>query len=222
MCREGQQDDNGKWKYTGELSNTGQDYLKMITDCINNNGDVKHSLIGHKAVIDNHTGGIQEAGVVCEHFGNLVGLDTQFKGLNVLQILGAPNVGSEDVEMHAKMLYGMTEAPLDFTRNADGSYADANVQKVADAIVKSELVQALGRARLVRNPAIIVLWTSLELPSITHRPETFLFDEVDFQKAKGNLDKLAAMIVANAQSPYKGEIICLPPNVGKQQKAARA
>ena len=224
---EGQQDDNGKWKYTGELSNTGQDYLKMITDCINNNGDVKHSLIGHKAVIDNHTGGLQEAGVVCEHFGNLVGLDTKFKGLNVLQILGTPNVGSEDVQTHAKMLYGMTEAPLDFTRNADGSYADANVQKVADALVKSELVQAFGRGRPVRNPAIIVLWTSLELPSITHRPQTFLFDEVDFQQAEGNLDKLAAMIAkreaqeaAEAEAVEKGDIEGVMKATGVSRRTA--
>ena len=226
----GEQDENtGKWKYTGELSRTGEKYRQHITDFMTAQPNMKHGLIAHKAIIEYHTDDLQrETGVVCEHFGNLVGLDSKFKGIDVLQILGSPNVGSEAVETHSKMMFGMTEKSLDFTRNEDGSYADKNVQKVADALVKSELTQAIGRARLVRNPARVVIWTSQELPSVTHREQTRLFDEVDFQQAEGNLERLEEIIAereareaTEAEAIKKGDVQGVVAATGVSERTAR-
>lgn len=225
---QGEKDDKGKWQYTSKLSDTGKKYLKRITESIKAQPHKKHGFIAHKAIIKHHTNELQEAGVVCEHFGNLVGLDTKFKGVDVLHILGAPNVGQEAIETAAKMLFGLTDAPLDFTRNEDGSYADANVQAVADAIVKSELIQAIGRARLVRNPASLVLWCSLELPSVTHRKQTILFDPADWDNAHGNLDALPAVIASRVAQEAReqeavdaGDVQAYAKAAGQSERTAR-
>lgn len=190
----GEKDAKGKWRYTRELSETGKQYLERIRESIANS-KVNCGFIGHKAVIENHTDGLDAP---TGHFGGLVGLNQHFyrdedDGIT-LHILGSPNVGQEAVETAAKLLYGMTASPLDFTRNDDGTYDDPNVQTVADAIVKSELTQAVGRAGLVKNPSTVVIWTSQELPSISHRNQTTLFDETDWENAQGNLDALPAVI----------------------------
>ncbi len=57
-------------------------------------------------------------------------------------------------------------------------------------------MQAIGRAGLVKNPLTVVLWTSLELPSVSHRDQTQHFDEVDWMNADGNLDTLPGIIEA--------------------------
>ena len=190
----GDKDDKGRWYYTTDLTDTGVSFLDRITKSIEAEPDLNHAFIAHKAVIENHTEHLQNAGVVCVHYGNLVGLDTGFKGVNVLHLLGSSEIGQHTIETHAKLLYGMTESPLDFTRNDDGTFSDQNVQAIYDASVKSELMQAIGRARLVINPACVVLWTSHELPTVTHRDQTLLFDESDWDNAKGNLHALPAVI----------------------------
>ena len=57
-------------------------------------------------------------------------------------------------------------------------------------------MQASGRAGLVKNPSTVVLRTSLELPSVSHRDQTHQFDEVDWMNADGNLDTLPGIIEA--------------------------
>ena len=218
----------GKWRYTGELSRTGKRFIDTIHTVIAAHPDKKHGLIAHKAIIEHHAEELKAAGVVYEHFGNLVGLDSKFKDIDVLQILGSPDVGSEAVKIHSMMMFGMTDHPLDFTRNEDGSYADPNVQKVADALVKSELIQAFGRARLVRNPASVILWTSLELPSVSHRPQTLLFDEMDIEAVDGNLDALPAVLTkrqaqetAEAEAIEDGDVQAVVETTGVSERTAR-
>ena len=113
----------------------------------------------------------------------------------VLHILGAPHEPLEITEHHYNLLYGDLEKPPDFTRDdTTGEYRDAHMQAVYEAGVKSELMQAIGRAGLVKNPSTVVLWTSLELPSVSHRDQTQQFDEVDWMNADGNLDTLPGII----------------------------
>ena len=204
----GEKDAKGKWQYTSKLSDTGKQYLDRITKSIEQS-DEKCGFIGHKAIIKNHTDSLDAAP---GHFGGLIGLNQHFHrdedNRILLHVLGSPNVGQEAVETAAKLLFGMTEAPLDFTRNDDGTYDDPNVQAVADSLVKSELTQGIGRAGLVKNPSTVVLWTSVELPSITHRTKTTLFDESDWDTAEGNLDVLVDVIAQReAQEAAEAEAI---------------
>ena len=187
---EGEQDSKGHWQYTPQLTQTGQAYLDKIKASIETS-DKKSGFIGHKMVIDNHTDDIDAA---TGHFGGLVGLNQHFhrdkdEGIR-LHILGTPNIGQEALETACKLLLGMTESSLDFTRNDDGTYSDPNVQTVADAIVQSELTQAVGRAGLVKNPSEVIIWSSYEIPSISYRKQTLHLDECDWIHAGGDLDAL--------------------------------
>ena len=198
---EGQQDkETGRWKYTSKLTRTGQDSLDKIKASIEQS-DKQCGFIGHKTIVDNHTEGMVAA---TGHFGGLVGLNQHFyrdedDGI-LLHILGTPNVGQNVVELAARLLFGMTDAPLDFNRNDDGTYDDPNVQAVADAIIQSESTQAVGRAGLAKNPSDVVIRSSYELPSISHREQTILFDENDWEAADGNIDDLAQIVAEREKS----------------------
>ena len=228
----GDKDEKGKWRYTGELSDTGQKYLQRITQSVKAQPEKKHGFIAHKAIVENHTEELQALGVICGHFGNLVGLDARFKrdsgGLDVLHILGSPEVPQWTTEEHTKLLFGMTDAPHDFTRNDDGTFQDANVQAVYDAGVKSELMQAFGRAGLVLHPTTVVLWTAHDLPSVTHRNQTRLFDENDWDHADGNLDALPKAIAqreareaAEAEAVEQGDVKATAEAKGITERHAR-
>ena len=194
---EGAQDDEtGKWKYTNELTKTGQGFMDRIKTSIDQSKK-KSGFIGHKSVVDTHTADWE---VPTANFGGLVGLNERFyrnedAGI-LLHILGTPNVGQEAVHTAAKLLYGMTSTPLDFTRNDDGTYDDPSVQAVADAIVQDEMIQAVGRAGLVKNPSDVVIWSSYEIPSITHRDQTLLFTEADWENADGDFDQLPGVVAS--------------------------
>ena len=56
--------------------------------------------------------------------------------------------------------------------------------------------QAIGRGRLVSRPVAVVVWCSHHLPGITDREQTILFDEVDWQQAEGDLEKLQVVVSA--------------------------
>ena len=165
--------------------------------------------------------------MVCVHFGNLVGLDTIFRDVEVLHILGSPEVGAETVQHAAKLLFGLTDEPLCFDRN-ETRYTDDNVEAVYDALVKSELVQAIGRARLVENAKTVILWTSKELPSVTHREQTTLFQESDWIDAGADITKLPEAITnRNArqaeidEATANGDVKALAERTGQSERSAR-
>ena len=191
-------DGKERWHYTG-FSTTGQQTYDAILESAKANPHRRHALISFKWVIDTHADALQEANIITGHFGGLVGLDQHF-GRDTdtpidLHILGAPEVPPYETERRYQLLYGDRETPPDFTRNdTTGEYHDKDVQAVYEAGVKSELMQAIGRAGLVKNPSTVVLWTSHNLPSVSHREQTQHFDEVDWAAADNNLDALPGVI----------------------------
>ena len=73
--------------------------------------------------------------------------------------------------------------------DATGVYADSRLQAIADSHVTGELIQAIGRARLVRREGVqVVIMTGRELPGISGRSETTLFDLEDLITAGGLLN----------------------------------
>ena len=195
-------DGKERWHYT-EFSTTGQQTYDAILESAKANPHRRHALISFKWVIDTHADALQEVNIITGHFGGLVGLDQHFgRDTNtpiVLHILGAPEVPPHETERRYKLLYGDRETPPDFTRDElTGEYRDKDMQTVYEAGVKSELMQAIGRAGLVKNPSTVVLWTSHELQSVSHREQTQHFDEVDWANAEGNLNALPGVIAQRA------------------------
>ena len=93
------------------------------------------------------------------------------------------------------MLFGNDDKPLYYDPKIDPHhYKDERIQDVYQQSVAGLLTQIIGRAGLSRwTDKTVVLLTSMPLPDITDRPETHLFDWVDFQIA-GGLDKLPEVI----------------------------
>ena len=201
-----------RWHYTG-FSATGQKEFNDILAFVKANPQRPHALISFKWVTEKCADELQEAGIITGHFGGLVGLDTHFRRDTdtpiFLHILGAPEVPPYETEHRYQLLYGDRETPPDFTRNdTTGEYHEKDVQAVYEAGVKSELMQATGRAGLVKNPSIVILWSSHDLPSVSHRDQTFHWDHVDWAAADNNLDILREVIAQReAQEVAESEAI---------------
>ena len=191
-------DGKERWHYTG-FSATGQKEFDDTLAFVKANPQRPHALISYKWVIDTHASELQEAGMITGHFGGLMGLDTHFRRDTdtpiFLHILGAPEVPPYETEHRYQLLYGDRETPPDFTRNdTTGEYHNKDVQAIYEAGVKSELMQAIGRAGLVKNPSTVILRTSHDLPSVSHRDQTIHWDHVDSAAADNNLDTLREVV----------------------------
>ena len=223
-------DGKERWHYTG-FSATGQKEFNDILAFVKANPQRPHALISFKWVTEKCADELQEAGIITGHFGGLVGLDTHFRRDTdtpiFLHILGAPEVPPYETEHRYQLLYGDRETPPDFTRNdTTGEYHEKDVQAVYEAGVKSELMQATGRAGLVKNPSIVILWSSHDLPSVSHRDQTFHWDHVDWAAADNNLDILREVIaqreaqeVAESEAIASGDVQAVMEikGVGKSQ-----
>lgn len=179
------------------LSETGESYWKRIIADIHQNPDTAHAIITYKQVLDWKNNQIAselaelDNIVATAHFGNLVGLDTDFETAEVFHIFGSPEIPHHEIAWRAKMFYGNDDQPLDYTRDPEtGKYNDPRLQRIWINAVIGELIQAIGRARLVRKDATVILWTSHYIEGITDREQTRLFDEADWDIADG-LQKLA-------------------------------
>ena len=191
-------DGKERWHYTG-FSVTGQKAFDDILAFVKANPQRPHALISYKWVIETYADELQEAGIITGHYGGLVGLDTHFgrdKDTPIfLHILGAPEVPPYETEHRYQLLFGDRETPPDFTRNdTTGEYQDPIVQTVYNAGVKNEMMQAIGRAGLVKNPSDVIIHSSHDLPSVSHREQTQDFDETDWAAADNNLDTLREVI----------------------------
>ena len=156
--------EKGNWEYTGELTATGKAYMEQILESLKAT-DGQKAFISHKPIVDAYQSELDALGVKTRHFGGLVGLDAHFgrdtdDGIT-LHILGSPEIPQHEVEYRANLL-------------------SADKETVREVCVQSELTQAIGRAGLVKNPSTVVLWTSVELPSVSHREQTILYDDTDW------------------------------------------
>lgn len=183
----------GKEKWVPiRLSKTGQRLWHLVEQQIRTTPEKKHGIISYKQVLEWIEPEIKELQIqAVANFGGLVGLDTKFESVDTLWVLFSPELPPGELEWRAKMLFGNDDDPLSFQRNKDGTFTDARVQQVYDAGVIAELLQAIGRARLVLHAREVVLLCAHPLPGISER--AILFDETDWQVA-GGLSNLAQVV----------------------------
>lgn len=184
-------DGKEKWVPIG-FSDTGQRLWHLVEQEIRSTPDKKHGIISYKQVLEWIQPEIEELEIeAVANYGGLVGLDTKFENVDTLWLLFAPEVPPSELEWNARMVFGNDTEPLSFERDESGNWADARVQQVFDACVIAELVQAVGRARLVLYAKRVVIVSALPLPGITQR--AVLFDETDWEIA-GGLANLASTV----------------------------
>ena len=112
-------------------------------------------------------------GIAYSYFHNTEGLDTRFSECDVFHVLGMPARTPFDISWTAKT-WQITE------------------DEVSDRLITTELRQAIGRARLVRNPNTVILYTSHKVDGFTERAK--LTDENDWKAADFRFAHLAHQI----------------------------
>ena len=181
------------------LSSTGENYWQRMIHEIARTPATQHAIITYKLLFEwkqnEETSDLSELDNITAtaHYGNLVGLDTDFQDADTLWILFAPEIPHHEIQWRAKLFFGDDTEPLNYDRDENGVYRDKRLQKVWENAVIAELIQAIGRARLVRKARTVIILTSHFIPGITDRNETRLFDEADWEIA-GSIEGLDTAI----------------------------
>ena len=183
------------WDVIG-MSKTGQRFFSGIRAEIERDPSVKHAIITYRGILG-HLESIAEKENVCfvTDFKETRRFEPAFEEAEVIWIVGVPVWSPSVIRRRSRILFGNDETPLSYDEDtASGCYKDDRVQSVYEQNVIGYLTRIVGRAKLNRLAGKrVVLLTSLKLPEITDRSETFLFDWEDFEVA-GGLDKLAEVI----------------------------
>jgi hypothetical protein len=188
-------DYDSTWDVIG-LSKLGERFFLGICAEIQRDPSVKHAIITYDPIIE-QLKDVAEKENVCllTEFKDLDKLETAFEAADVIWIVGTPYWEQGLVWRHAQFLFGNDEEPLCYeTETKFQHYKDERIQRIYAQTVTDLITEIVGRAGLNRwIGKKVVLMSSLEIPDITDRPETLLFDWEDFEIA-GGLDKLAETI----------------------------
>ncbi|MYF99831.1 hypothetical protein F4212_11995 [Candidatus Poribacteria bacterium] len=179
-----------------ELSKLGERYFRGIRAEIDKDPSIKHAIV----TTDSITGKLTDLTArqnVCfvTTFKTLHEVETNFEAAQVLWIVGTPYLEQHAIWREAQMLFGNDEKPLNYEGDIwTGDYKDERIQEIFNQKLSGLLTQVVGRVGLNRNSGkTLMLLTDFELPDITDRLETFLFDWEDFEIA-GGLHKLQETI----------------------------
>ena len=169
------------------LKGFGQRAWDAMIDEMERTPDKCHAVITYKCLAENTV----PAGTIIAHYGAVEGENERYASADVFWVLFDPRLPPAEVVRRAKAIYGRDPKPLGYGYDDEtGVYADSRLQDIADSHATGELIQAIGRARLVRREGVqVVIMTGRELPGISGRSETTLFDLEDLITA-GGLSKL--------------------------------
>ena len=188
-------DYDNNWDIIG-LSKIGERFLLGICAEIERDPSVKHGIITYAPLID-QIGHVADKQNVCllTRFKNLYNLDAAFEAAEVVWIVGTPYWDTGVIWHQAQLIFGNDEEPLCYDADTEFQhYKDERVQRIYTQIVAGLITDTIGRVGLNRwDNKKVVLISSLDIPDITDRPETLLFDWEDFEIA-GGLDTLTETI----------------------------
>ena len=201
-------DYDSTWDAIG-FSKMGKRFFLSIYAEIQRDPSVKHAIISYHAIID-QLSDIAEKENVCllTNFQELNNSETVFEAADVIWIVGTPFWEPGAMWRRAQILFGNDEEPLCYEADAEFQYyKDKRVQRIYTQTVAELVTEIVGRAGLNRwRGKKVVLISSLEIPGITDRPETLLFDWEDFEIA-GELNKLPETIATRQRFEAEREQI---------------
>ena len=188
-------DYDNTWDVIG-LTKMGERFFLGICAEILRDPSVKHAIITHEPIIPQLKEVAKKENVcLVTEFRKLGNSETAFETADIVWIVGTPHWEPGVMWWRAQVLYGSDEEPLSYEADTEFQhYKDERVQRGYIQTVAELITYIVGLAGLNRlSNKKIVLVSSLEIPDITDRPETLLFDWEDFEVA-GGLDKLAETI----------------------------
>ena len=193
-------DYNSTWDVIG-LSKMGERFFLGICAEIDRDLNVKHAIITHNPIVQ-QLREVAEKENVCllTKFKSWHDLGSAFQAAEVIWIVGTPPWEPGVMWRYAQIAFGNDESPLSYEAEPEFQYyKDERVQRIYTQAVTDIITDTVGRAGLNRlGGKKVVFVNSLEIPNITDRPETLLFDWEDFEIA-GSLDKLAETIATRQQ-----------------------
>ena len=178
------------------ISKIGQRFFAGIQSEIERDSSVKHAIITYKSVAARLQDIAEKENVsFVTSFESERGLWDAFRESQVIWIVGTPTLQPTRVWQRAQVLFGNDEQPLSYEEEMEtGGYKDERIQGIYEQEIVHQLTQTVLRTGLNQwTDRKVVLISSLALPGITDRPETFLFDWEDFEVADG-LDKLPEVV----------------------------
>ena len=175
------------WDIIG-VSETGQRVFQGICGEIDRDPMVKHGIITNQLTIKSLQNiALKENVCFVKHFKESKRVETDFEEPEVFWIVGTPIWEPGIIWRQAQILFGNDEAPLSYeTETEPRRYKDERVQYVYEKNAVGLLTKIVGMTGIHRlTGKKIILLSSLELPDITDRSETLLFDWEDFEVAGG-------------------------------------
>ena len=188
-------DYDSTWDVIG-LSKIGERIFLGICAEIERDASVKHAIITYDPAIEQLKDVAKKENVcLLTEFKSLYNLETAFEAAEVVWIVGTPYWEPGIIWRRAQILFGNDTEPLCYEADTEFQhYKDERVQRIYTQTVAEYITEIVGHAGLnCWSGKKVVLVSSLEIPDITDRPETLLFDWEDFEVA-GGLDKLPEVI----------------------------
>lgn len=174
------------FKPTG-LKGAGVKLWKMFTDAVEQDPKNTHALITYQCVLEWKADWLKNHPNVIAHanYGGLEGIN-EMQEADYLWILFSPERTPDDILNSAQLFYGddAEGGPLSTERTDAGLYTDERMQRVRDHLVKGELIQAVGRARLNRTAGTVIVGTAEDIPTVTNRTECVTVDYEDWLVAE--------------------------------------
>ena len=189
----------------GYLNATGEKFIDIAISEIERSPEKRHAIITYKQIAVHYAHAYPQ--VTWAHYGAAEGENEKFADCDVFWILFDPRIPPHEVERRAKLIFGRDRILLDYEYDKEaGVYKDERVQTIADSYAEAELIQAIGRARLVRRSGVqVIVIAGRDIPGFSGREaETMLFDMNDWAAA-GNLDNLEAAIKKRQNAAEKAE-----------------
>ena len=161
--------------------------------------DKQYAAITYKSITEKYAEELP-VNVDFAHYGAVEGENDRFQDVNSFWILFDPRLPPYEVIRRAKMFFGKDEKPLCYEYDEDSTiYKDPRLQLVSDRASEGELIQAIGRARLVRRTGVeVVIMCGRDIPGISARAETVLFDLSDLATA-GCINNLSNAVNAKRE-----------------------
>ena len=207
------------WDVIG-LSKTGERFLLGIYEEIDRDPSLNHAIVTYLPIVKNFTD-LREKENVCllNEFQDLNNSAAAFQKADVVWILGTPFWEPGATWRRAQILYGNDAQPLSYEADTEFfNYKDERLQRIYTQDIAELTTGILGRAgfnRLTGKKAVLI--SSLEIPDITDRPETLLFDWEDFEVA-GGLEKLPQTIHRRQQFEVQRDQITADTNRHEVQR----
>lgn len=170
------------------LSTIGERYFRGIRSDIERDPSIKHAIFTNSTIV-NMLSDMSEMPNVCviECFKSILYKSLNLESADVLWIVGTPKWRHSDIWQQAQMIFANDDEPLIYDDVIEEhQFTDERMQAVYHQKVCGILTQIVGRFGMNRSSGKkVILLNGFDVPDITDRPQTYLFDWEDFEIAGG-------------------------------------